>query len=81
MAEKNEKISQNQVERLNDIAKRYSALNELNYLRIAAKSEVLELLEKDNLTKVEEIMVATSYFTACALCKLMVFEGIIKENK
>ena len=50
MAEKNEKISQNQVERLNDIAKRYSALNELNYLRIAAKSEVLELLEKDNLT-------------------------------
>lgn len=81
MAETEQKISQKQVERLNEIAKKYSTLNELNYLRIAAKAEVKELLEKDNLTKFEEIMVATSYFTACALCKLMVFENIIKVNK
>ena len=81
MAEKKRKTTQNQVERLNDIAKRYSTLNELNYLSIAAKAEVMELLEKDNLTKVEEVMVATSYFTACALCKLMVFENIIKKGE
>ena len=81
MKEKEQKISKDQIEKLNDIAKRYSGLNDLNYLRIAAKAEVRNLLEKDNLTEVEEMMVAISYFTGRAICKLMAFEGIIKENK
>ena len=81
MAEKKEKTSQNKVERLNEIAKRHSVFNDLNYLRIAAKAEVENLLEKDNLTAVEEMMVATSYFTACAISKLMVFENIIKKGE
>lgn len=81
MAEKKEKTSQNKVERLNEIAKRHSVFNDLNYLRIAAKAEVENLLEKDNLTAVEEMMVATSYFTTCAISKLMVFENIIKKGE
>ena len=81
MKEKEQKISKDQIEKLNDIAKRYSGLNDLNYLRIAAKAEVHNLLEKDNLTEVEEMMVAISYFTGRAICKLMTFEGIIKEIK
>lgn len=81
MKEKEQKTSKDQIEKLNDIAKRYSGLNDLNYLRIAAKAEVRNLLEKDKLTEVEEMMVAISYFTGWAICKLMAFECIIKENK
>lgn len=80
MEAKEQKDGINQVERLNDIAKRYSSLSNLNYLRIVAKSDVQELLKKENLTKVEEIWVATSYFMACAISKLMVFENILKEK-
>lgn len=81
MKEKEQKTSKDQIEKLNDIAKRYSGLNDLNYLRTAAKAEVRNLLEKDKLTEVEEMMVAISYFTGRAICKLMAFECIIKENK
>ena len=80
MEGKEQKNSTNQVERLNDIAKRYSSLSDLNYLRIVAKLDVQELLKKENLTKVEEIWVATSYFTACAISKLMVFENILNKE-
>lgn len=80
MEAKEQKNGINQLERLNDIAKRYSSLSDLNYLRIVAKSDVQELLKKDNLTKVEEVLVATSYFTACAISKLIVFENILNKE-